>query len=666
MPQRPRQHQIEDRSRTAFRSALPERWVFRDSVPDYGIDGEVEVFGEDNRATGKLFKVQLKATDKSPLSAALAISLQIETCNYYRALDMPTLIVRYHVPSSQIFIRWFHTFDPYYARKGKKTVTFKLTPSDKWSVDTASRLDADLSIIRQIKHGQIPIPICVVESAQEKKIHGIPADQIMSSLREAAGEISGSLRFTVSAPSDPYIKLRVGNDMTEVDLNGVKTFTYHTRGRYPKALASSHFHFDVMVLISLVLSRTNNFYAASRIIERFAERSHIARDSKIVFELTMCLVRAHRISEALKLSETLLDRSGSELSGQIAFIATFMNKESLSRQEFEDLLDFLRRRVAWSEKIGDSRLIATAHYNLANAIRGKSRRFAVHHFHKAYELDPTYGKREYFWREIGGVFFESRRYRLATEFYIRALKSRKEHRGLFADALMMTGKYKEAQQVFDSHLRTTSGKGGRWSCESKLKRWALNELRVRMGFDEQRRDPSLSGKRLPKHISYSDQDKKDIEAALGIDALNWIAWEDLGCIAMKAGKPSDAVLPFMMTALLRRHVGGWMNALMACIASRQHWPLVQDIIGTAYLIQGEHFFKQVVSLSSSQQQDEGKSLIDLVKEAIKSLPEDGPRAPTVRILGRGAKYTVLGSHSSNSGSVKSSKASRVRRIKRHH
>jgi len=78
MPRRPREHQIEDESRRAFEAALPSRFVYRPFSPDYGLDGEVEEFDEDELATGLRFYVQLKATDQLKLGKALKVSLPLE------------------------------------------------------------------------------------------------------------------------------------------------------------------------------------------------------------------------------------------------------------------------------------------------------------------------------------------------------------------------------------------------------------------------------------------------------------------------------------------------------------------------------------------------------------------------------------------------------------
>jgi hypothetical protein len=69
-PSRTRAHELETESEAAFRAAIPSRWVFRRKSDDYGIDGEVEIFDLNGKATGHLVLVQLKATDESdPVNA---------------------------------------------------------------------------------------------------------------------------------------------------------------------------------------------------------------------------------------------------------------------------------------------------------------------------------------------------------------------------------------------------------------------------------------------------------------------------------------------------------------------------------------------------------------------------------------------------------------------
>jgi Domain of unknown function (DUF4365) len=82
---------------------LPSRWVFREANPDYGIDGQVEVFDGNNKATGLMFLVQLKGTDLPEVNDALSIQFKLDTLAYYRQLDLPVMIVLFHAPTKRIF-----------------------------------------------------------------------------------------------------------------------------------------------------------------------------------------------------------------------------------------------------------------------------------------------------------------------------------------------------------------------------------------------------------------------------------------------------------------------------------------------------------------------------------------------------------------------------------
>ena len=127
MPKRPRQHQLETESRAAIRAAIPSLWVYRDLDQDYGVDSEIEIFDESNSATGAKFLVQLKATDEPDLRKALRLWFQQSKGNYYESLDLPVLIVRYHAPSERLFVHWFHSLDPYYGKRARRTgVSFRL------------------------------------------------------------------------------------------------------------------------------------------------------------------------------------------------------------------------------------------------------------------------------------------------------------------------------------------------------------------------------------------------------------------------------------------------------------------------------------------------------------------------------------------------------------
>jgi len=122
MPKRPRSHQLESESRRQFASLLPSRWIWREANPDYGIDGQVEVFDQTNNATALMFLVQLKATETPNLNDALSVQFKIDTITYYRKLDLPVMIALFYAPTREFFWKWAHEVDTYYADRGKTTL----------------------------------------------------------------------------------------------------------------------------------------------------------------------------------------------------------------------------------------------------------------------------------------------------------------------------------------------------------------------------------------------------------------------------------------------------------------------------------------------------------------------------------------------------------------
>jgi Domain of unknown function (DUF4365) len=158
MPTRPRSHTLETESRRAFGTLLPSEWVNRSLESDYGIDEQVEVFDKRGRALGLMFLAQLKATDTHDLRSALKLSLKVDTHSYYRSLELPVMIVRFHSPTKKFYWRWLHEFQER-ARPGQKTITLHIPKSAEWNERTPEELTASLQMFRQLKSPSCPHPV---------------------------------------------------------------------------------------------------------------------------------------------------------------------------------------------------------------------------------------------------------------------------------------------------------------------------------------------------------------------------------------------------------------------------------------------------------------------------------------------------------------------------
>lgn len=82
--------------------------MFREDIPDYGLDGSVEEFDARDGATGLRYYVQLKATDGEDIGDSLKRSIPIEHASLYASQVLPTLMVRYVVARSELYVCWWH------------------------------------------------------------------------------------------------------------------------------------------------------------------------------------------------------------------------------------------------------------------------------------------------------------------------------------------------------------------------------------------------------------------------------------------------------------------------------------------------------------------------------------------------------------------------------
>ena len=485
MPKRPRQHQLEDQSRIAFQDMLPRKWVFRDVKPDYGIDATVELFDDSDNSTGRMFNVQLKATDRTDLNKALKISLRKDTIRYYQSLDVPVLIVRYHAPNNSLYVKWFHSFDPYYARRGAKTVTFQLSPKDQWDTDTSDRLRSDLEAIKRLKSRELNLPMQFALVFKDANVQGIPSGQIASKIREIGESTSNVLKFvTGGVNSSDRLRILIDDAQTVIDLAGIKSVTLHTQN-YPPSSILTNFPNDILVSVGIALDTAGYTSEAAKLIANYAPNSALIEHTEMSIMMATCMAHASRIPEALQLAESLFEKSGKMEAALFFSLGILRQTESFGEANIELLRQFMFRRIQRAQEANDKLNAATWHYNLGNHFRS-SRLFrkALHHYRIAAKCDPTYHDREYFWRELGGVLFELGHYETAAKSYARALdkNDKGDCRPLYADALMFAGKYLQAEKEFRRYLK--KAKKSAWQVEWRLKAEILRFIRKFLGANE--------------------------------------------------------------------------------------------------------------------------------------------------------------------------------------
>ena len=626
MSNRPRRHQIEGQSQIAFQARLPSQWLYRPITPDYGIDGSVEIFDEIGHRTGKLFSVQLKATDEANLTKALAIRLDTDTCDYYRSLDTPILIVRFHVPTGRLFAKWFHLFDPYPAKRGKKTVTFRLAESDEWAENTASALLVVVDMIRRLRSGTLPLPVPFSLKIVEDSIHGISSAEVSLNLRKAAQALPGVLTFD-GDPDSPWGVITVSSTSVLVTLAGFKRFTLHFKKAYPLDLMKRSFCGDVLVAVALTLDSAGYPSLGANLLAEFGSQSSLLSNPEVAIWVALCMARARRLTEALRLAEDLLANKRSRLA-VFALITTIRTKApAMSTDERELLKYVLTRHTEAEEKIGDSRAAAASNYNLGNHLRWLSApRAAFARYRKAAKLDPRYLERGYFCREMAGVLFGMGRYRAASRLYASALRMGEKGftRALLADALMFSGNYADALREFDAYLSAEKEP----KSEYVLKSWALKGQQRMLKLAHQQRE-QLAALRLstPEADAPTPDFVKQLERALELDALCGFAWFNLGKCLADQGKTDDALIAFLWAALVEiGDAEAWANAFALSTFSGQYRDLAPRIAMAARHATREKFMEQILKNAEAQAPGFPKEeYLAAVTDLLAHIPREEPK-----------------------------------------
>ena len=600
LPQRPRQHQLETESRIRFESAIPSQWVFRTLEKDYGIDGEVEIFDDSGTATGYRFLVQLKATDEKDIGKALRLRLPLSKVEYYRSLNIPLLIVKFHAPSGGLFSRWFHAMDPYYGAQTEKAITFRFTQDDMWTEKTPRHIAADVDAYKRLKSPHFPRPLNFSISIKGEKIHSIPAYLLLSRLNE----LGETIKQLISFETDEFAsnEVLIGDEEIVFKTAGSCRFTVHTRQGYSIENANACLHFDIMVGVGLAIANEGHVLEAAEIVVPFLKDTKLTRIPEFAVQLSLLLSQASKMHAAFEVAELLFEEEQSMDLAQL-LIFPHLEKSHHAGPENHFIFQTLKRIAGEIEKRGNLTMAGTLRYNISNSLRAASRfREAVREYRHAAKLDHSYLKREYYWREFAGVLFESRRYKMAARFYGNSLslEEMRRTRLLYADALLFSGEFLKAIQSFEIGLDSNED-----YCDSEwhLKHYAVSWLRETLKLDRQKRKtPRLDESFQPTNMEDSEIEKA-CQEFLTSDALYPLAWFNLGSARYRNDDRECAGMCFLLAALFQPNdLESWANAFGLALEI-ENSNMAGWIIHVAYARNGETVIRAIVERFPDNRED---------------------------------------------------------------
>jgi tetratricopeptide (TPR) repeat protein len=566
MPERPLSHQLESESRRAFEALLGNRSVFRPDNPDYGVDGTVEEFDTDFKATGLRYFVQLKASADPDPAKALSRSIPISTATLYGALDLPLLMVGYHQPTGRLYGRWWHArlLGARPPRADAASVNFRWSEEDAADDDASARWAAEARVFLALRSASLVIPLRVGLEVAEPPF-GLTAAEIEIAVRGEARQRRDVVDFDLK---DHEVLLRVDGRRLSVQVPGT-TATEHKLAEDHEA--GEMLAIDLMVLLGVALAFFGQADLAARLASSFFASSSLAAQPELAMVLAAAMTRARRLPESLAIAEDIDERFGlGEANTSVLFTLTSRrHSASLTKSEARAYERAMRARIRRREESGAVVEAAREMVSLANHHRSKHEPGpATGLYREAARLDPEYEMRGYYWHELGGVLFIADDFEGSAEAYARAVELGEEGMTplLLADALLFAGHYEDARAALKAHL--TGEESPEFFSEYHLKVIFLDVLIDRLGITRQDRDPKAAEQILAPLIGdgAAVEDAAVIRAcgeALQKDGLSNFVWVNHAHATEKVGDLEGAGLMFLSAALCwPRDRNAWALAVL--------------------------------------------------------------------------------------------------------
>jgi len=129
-PKSPREHELEQMSRTYFRSKLPTGWRPAEETVDYGSDERVHIRQQGEMRSLELL-VQLKGSDEPNGTEYETIEINVRTFNYLENKLQVVLVVKYVASENEAY--WIKLRDVPLPNQNNETMTIRIPRENKLS-----------------------------------------------------------------------------------------------------------------------------------------------------------------------------------------------------------------------------------------------------------------------------------------------------------------------------------------------------------------------------------------------------------------------------------------------------------------------------------------------------------------------------------------------------
>ncbi len=620
MPKRSRSHELEELSVSRFKELLPSKWVCRLKLPDYGIDGEVEIFDAEGNSTGLAFLVQLRATDDP--DRADRVRLETDELDYYRQLDLPVAVVRYCSATDSFYWQWDTLIRARIAPvEGQASVTYRFSEAERWMKATPQSIERTLKVRRAL--ATYPAGAAVPVRLELTRLPVTQRYKVERALGDAIGQCTGALtrpreRRLIEieiVPEPNYLAVRI---------DALTSVTFDLPDADPALIASSALYAMAKLLFHKGLARQ-----AETIARVILERGDPHHSEPLALVSCQALAGDPLAMVELAIRNDFHQQSGIAY-GAIQFELLRAPGPAVVRAAATERFFAAALDVA---SAADPATEAAVHYSMGNYFRAlRTAARAVHHYNRARQLRPAYLVAGYFLRELGGLLYEAGHSTWAVEAYEAAYAIDDDPfvAFLLGDALMRSGRIAKAEHQFA--VAAERHRPGPLVQEAELKRLTCQWLREETGKERLAVDRRAG-------CDAMGSDGKDSASNLRrvireVDGLNPLAHFNLGIHCSQMGAHRDALPHFLACAFVQPgDVEAWANAAI-CALTLNEAGLLTAILVVAIQRAGPDAYDHLrADLQQQGASDETIAQLDTVAvELISDAQASDPKSFTMRLL----------------------------------
>ena len=586
MPTRPIQHQLESESRVAF-EALLGTWVYRQKVPDYGVDGEVEIFDQDREASGLQFLVQLKSTQEA--SKSPSVSLDIEWIRYYHSLELPVLLVFWVKEANKTYWRWAAEIDLYYAKPGAKTLTVSF--ANEWSGGTPAQLQRHIEFRRSVNSGKLRLPIGMsidVPDRPEVEFH----------LQTLCSRVPGLLAYK----DDAEIQCSLVDAELRINFSGHYGAVLHSMQNVSDPAIAKR------AVIGVVLA-LDNFRLLNEAMEIWTGLSNLEdeiRSIDVAGRILTMLAKAGAY-DALRVGLRNLGERFEAPSLMMPLYPLYFMAPKYRRDGLREVL--IEGSEGDLEKEASPYDRSVVAYRLGRLWQDRSAKKERKYLAQAIRESKFYADKAYFWSELGAFLFNRSRFAAALRCYEYAYVTlgQTQRKCRYADSLMHVGRFGDGHRVFDEICDASSSEtqdkdeAHLDAAEAQLKGYALTYINEQFGITSQTRRPQAAraavgaNPRVP-----ADEMFANCERAIRLDALCSDAWFNRAVVLYGRGNHEEALSCFLVAAATNTsNDEAWLNVLILALERKEN-----DLLATLFMYltheRGIAFFRYMTENAQSR------------------------------------------------------------------